>query len=439
MASLSNNKRVALHTLGCKLNFAEGTQILKQFTTQGFEVVDFKQLANIYIINTCTVTQVADSKSRHFIRQAHRTNPKAIIIVTGCYAQLSAEVFTRIEGVDYIVGNADKKSFFKTISHLTKQEKPQIVVGKIDNTNDFFSSFSLHERTRSFLKVQDGCDYNCNYCTIPFARGHSRNASISQLVTQANEIVQNGIKEIILTGINIGDFGHSTGETFFDLIKALDEVDNIARYRISSIEPNLLTNEMIEWIAKSKRFAHHLHIPLQSGSDKILKLMRRRYNTDFFIKKINTIHQIIPDAGIGIDVITGYPAETEKDFEDTYKLLTKLPASYLHVFSYSERPLAESKNLKQLNSKQEINLRSKKLHQLSNRKKQLFVAKNIQKTASVLFESENKNGKILGLTDNYIRVEHPFDESLKNQFLTVSLHPTDNPVVLQAKLIENES
>lgn len=430
---------VALHTLGCKLNFAEGTQILKQFASQGFEVVDFKQPADIYIINTCTVTQVADSKSRHFIRQAHRTNPDAIIIVTGCYAQLSAEIFTKIEGVDYIVGNTDKKSFFKDVSHLTKQKNPQIVVEEIDNTNDFFPSFSLHERTRSFLKVQDGCNYSCNYCTIPFARGHSRNPAISEVVRQAREIANNGIKEIILTGINIGDFGHSTGETFFDLIKALDKVEGIVRYRISSIEPNLLTDDMIQWIAESKRFAHHFHIPLQSGSDKILRLMKRRYNTGFFVEKINTIHKILPDAGIGIDVITGYPAETEKDFEDTYKLLTGLPASYLHVFSYSERPLAESKTLKQLNTKQEIDLRSKKLHQLSNRKKQLFVEQNIEATTKVLFESENKDGQILGLTDNYIRVTHPFDENLKNRFLTVSLQPSDNPNILQAKIIENES
>ncbi len=432
-------KRVALHSLGCKLNFAEGTQILKQFSLQNFEIVNFKQSADIYIINTCTVTQVADSKSRHFIRQAHRINPEAIIIATGCYTQISEKILAEIPGIDYIIGNADKKTFFRDVTHLTKQSKPKIIVSKIDETNDFYPSFSLHERTRSFLKVQDGCNYNCNYCTIPFTRGKSRNISISELTKQAREIADNDIKEIILTGINIGDFGHSTGESFFDLIKSLDEVEGIARYRISSIEPNLLTDEMIQWIAASKRFAHHFHIPLQSGSDKILRLMKRRYNTDFFVKKINTIHKILPDAGIGIDVITGYPAETESDFETSYKLLADLPASYLHVFSYSERPLAESKHLEQLNTKQIIDIRSKKLHQLSDRKKRLFVEKNTGKTTAVLFESEQKNGKIWGLTDNYIRVEHPFDESLKNKFLSVSLYSTDNPVVLRAKPIENES
>ncbi|MCD6367301.1 MAG: tRNA (N(6)-L-threonylcarbamoyladenosine(37)-C(2))-methylthiotransferase MtaB [Bacteroidales bacterium] len=433
------NKRIALHTLGCKLNFAEGTQILKQFVAQEFEVVDFKQPADIYIINTCTVTQIADSKSRHFIRHAHRTNPEAIIIVTGCYAQISATILSAISGVDYIIGNSEKKTFFNNINDLKKQDTPQISVRDIEKTQDFFPSFSLHERTRSFLKVQDGCNYYCNYCTIPFTRGHSRNPAIGELVSQTREIAHNGIKEIILTGINIGDFGHSTGETFFDLLKALDKVEDIARYRISSIEPNLLTNEMIEWIAESKRFAPHFHIPLQSGSDKILRIMQRRYSVRFFADKINTIYKILPHAGIGIDVITGYPAETEKDFEDTYKLLTELPASYLHVFSYSERPLAESKNLKQLNTKQEIDLRSKKLHQLSNRKKQLFTKRNTGTSTKVLFESENKDGQILGLTGNYIRVTHPFNEQLKNRFLTVSLQPDDNPIVLQAKITDNES
>jgi len=425
--------KVALHTLGCKLNFSEGTQILKQFAKQGFEIVDFKELADIYIINTCTVTHVADSKSRHFIRQAYRANPEAIIIVTGCYAQISEKTLTNIPGIDYIVDNVNKKTFFSTVSHLKKQKTPQIVVSNINETQDFFPSFSLHERTRSFLKVQDGCNYQCSYCTIPFTRGKSRNIAISQIVEQAQEIAKNNIKEIILTGINIGDFGRSTNESFFDLIQSLDNVEGIFRYRISSIEPNLLTDEMIKWIAQSKRFAHHFHIPLQSGSDKILRSMKRRYNTDFFVRKIKTIREIIPDSGIGIDVITGYPTETEKDFEATYKLLTELPFSYLHVFSYSERPLARSKHLLQKNTKQIIETRSKKLRQLGNRKKRLFVENNINTINKVLFESENKNKKIYGLTSNYIRVEHSFDKSLVNRILPVSLHKTNNSDVLKAK------
>lgn len=433
------NHTIALHTLGCKLNFTEGAQILKTAVKQGYKVVDFKQKATVYVINTCTVTRTADSKSRHFIRQALRTNPEAIIVVTGCYAQISIDEIKQIAGVDYIVGNGDKQSFFKTISQLKKQDKPQIYVSDISQTNDFLPSFSLHERTRSFLKVQDGCNYFCNYCTIPFTRGRSRNLSIKELVHQAHEIAQNGIKEIILTGINIGDFGHSTGESFFELIKALDTVEGIMRYRISSIEPNLLTDEMIEWIASSKRFAPHFHIPLQSGSDKILQQMQRRYTTGFFRRKIQTIHNILPNAGIGIDVITGYPTETEKDFEETYKLLTDLPVSYLHVFSYSERPLARSKNLKQINSKKTIDDRSKRLHQLSNRKKRLFVAQHSDTKTEVLFESENKNNLIYGLTGNYIRVTHPFNPSLKNQYLTVSLHPDNDPLILQAKLLNYES
>jgi len=433
------NHKIALHTLGCKLNFSEGAQILKLASQQDYEVVDFKQKATVYVINTCTVTRTADSKSRHFIRQALRTNPEAIIIVTGCYAQISIDEIKKIPGVDYIVGNSNKQSFFNDITHLKKQAEPQVYVSDINETSDFFTSFSLHERTRSFLKVQDGCNYFCNYCTIPFTRGRSRNVAIKELVRQAHEIAQNGIKEIILTGINIGDFGHSTGESFFDLIKALDKVDGIFRYRISSIEPNLLTDEMIEWIASSKRFAPHFHIPLQSGSDKILHQMQRRYTTDFFRRKIQTIHNILPNAGIGIDVITGYPTETEKDFEDTYKLLTDLPASYLHVFSYSERPLARSKNLEQLNTKKIIDDRSKRLHQLSDRKKRFFIAHHSNTKAEVLFESENKNNIIYGLTGNYIRITHPFDPSLKNQFLPVYLQPDNNPLILRAKLLDHES
>lgn len=428
-------KKVAIHSLGCKLNFAEGTEILKQFELQDFQTVGFREKADIYIINTCAVTQIADSKSRHFIRQSINNNPNAIIVVTGCYAQISIEDINKIQGVDYIVGNGDKKHFFSRADRLIKQEKPKVYVSDIEISDEFHTSFSLHERTRSFLKVQDGCNYNCNYCTIPFTRGPSRNPSIQTIVNEANEIATHNIKEIILTGINIGDFGHSTKENFFDLIKALDDVQGIERYRISSIEPNLLTFEMIEWIAQSKHFAHHFHIPLQSGSDAILRQMKRRYNTKLFKDKIEAIHQMMPNAGIGIDIITGYPSEAENDFENTFQFVSDLPVSYFHVFSYSERPLAQSKKLEQLNDRQTINNRSKKLHLLGDRKKRFFIEKNIGKSSYVLFENDKKQDKIWGLTDNYIRIEHPFLEHLKNQFVNVNLQPSNNPFILKTQIL----
>ncbi len=424
-------RKVAIHTLGCKLNFAEGDTIVRNFEATGYQTVDFKKKADVYIINTCSVTHVADKKSRNLIRQAIKHNPDAIVIVTGCYAQTSAEEIAKaIPEVDFVVDNLHKKDFFtpENIKSLTKQIKPEIINDNIREENaDFFPSYSISFRTRSFLKVQDGCDYTCNYCTIPHTRGHSRNAPVIEVVRMAEEIVAQGVKEIVLTGINIGDFGHSTGETFFDLIKALDKINGNIRYRISSIEPNLITTEIIDFIAGSEKFVPHFHIPLQSGSDKILRLMQRRYNTSLFRKKIEEINEKIANAGIGIDVITGYPAETDEDFETTYKFLSSLEFSYLHVFTYSPRPLAKSSKMKPVSPNRVISERSRILHELSNEKREAFLKKNIGSTRTVLFESEEINGKIYGLTENYIRVIADFDKNLVNTVRKVKITQIHDP------------
>jgi len=426
-------KRIAIHSLGCKLNYAEGSQLVTKFTENGYATVDFKTTADVYIINTCTVTASADRKSRNIIRQAIKHNPDAIIVVTGCYAQISAEELSRIKGIDYIIGNFNKTDITNDfIASLDKQTKPKIIVSP--TTTETFKAHSITERTRSFLKVQDGCNYFCNYCTIPYTRGNSRNVPIADLVNEARNIAQHNIKEIVLTGINIGDFGKTTHETLLDLIQALDTVEGIDRYRISSIEPNLLTEDIVAYIAQSKKFMPHFHIPLQSGNDRILQQMKRRYTTALFAGKISLVKKYLPNAAIGIDVITGYPTETEEEFADTYQFLANLPASYLHIFSYSDRPLAESSKLPHHTDKHSIANRSKRLHQLNNRKKQAFLESQLNKTADVLFESTNENGFILGLTQHYIRVKLPYDSSLINQIKTVRLIATDANFMMLGKL-----
>ncbi len=425
-----NKKKIALHSLGCKLNFAEGDTILRKFEKEGYYPVSFKEKADVYIINTCSVTHVADKKSRNLIRQAIKKNQNAIVIVTGCYAQISAkDIATQISDIDYIIDNKHKKDFFvsENISKLEKQNTPLVINSNIRaEDTDFFPSYSISFRTRSFLKVQDGCDYSCNYCTIPHTRGESRNAPIQEIVKEATHIAKQGVKEIVLTGINIGDFGKSTGETFFDLIKALEKIDMEVRFRISSIEPNLITSDIIDFIANSKHFVHHFHIPLQSGTDKILQLMKRRYNTKLFRKKIEEINKKIPDAGIGIDVITGYPAETKEDFETTYNFLNNLDFSYLHVFTYSDRPLAESSKMKPVASNKEISDRSRLLHQLSDKKRETFLQKFLNTYHKVLFESDEINGKIYGLTGNYIKIQVPFEKSLINSLQKIKITSVAN-------------
>lgn len=415
------DKKVAFHTLGCKLNFSETSTISRTFKDNDFEVVDFNKSADIYVINTCSVTGQADKKCRQAIKKAQNINPEAFIAVVGCYAQLKADEIAKNLGVDLVLGTQEKFNIFDHLHSLEKNETPKVYSCEIGEVDNFDSSHSEADRTRSFLKVQDGCDYSCSYCTIPLARGKSRNKNIADLITEAENIARSGIKEIILTGVNIGDFGKSTGETFFNLIKALDEVEGIERIRISSIEPNLITDEIIEFVSKSKSILHHFHIPLQSGCNQILAKMQRRYNRELFKSRVEKIKQLMPDAFIGVDVIVGFPGETDELFQDTYNFLNDLDASFYHVFSYSERPNTKSATLDNKVPKKIISERSKILHKLTDEKLLAFYKQNLGKKERVLFESTKKNNLIFGFTGNYIKVETPLDKNLIGQVVDVEL------------------
>lgn len=414
-------KRVAFHTLGCKLNFSETSTISRNFKTKGFDVVSFNSEADIYIINTCSVTEQADKKCRQAIKKIQNKNPEAYIAVVGCYAQLKPEEIASNLGVDLVLGTKEKFNILDHLENLSKNQKPRVYSCEIEKVEHFDSSHSETDRTRSFLKVQDGCDYSCSYCTIPLARGKSRNKSISELVKEAYSISQSGIKEIILTGVNIGDFGKTTNESFIDLLVALEKVNGIERIRLSSIEPNLLKDEIIELVSKSKKIQHHFHIPLQSGCNKILAKMQRRYNRELFKSRVDKIKEIIPDAFIGVDVIVGFPGETDTDFDDTYSFLKDLDVSFFHVFSYSERQNTKSADFENKVPKNIINRRSKKLQGLANYKQSEFYKQNIDKNASVLFEACKKNGIIFGFTGNYIKVETGYNESLVGKIREVEL------------------
>jgi len=417
----SKKYKVAFFTLGCKLNFAETSTIARSFEDEGFERVNFDQKADIYVINTCSVTEAANKKSRSAIKKAIKTSPTAMIIVVGCYAQLKPQEIAQIEGVDVILCQQDKFKVLDYIKQLEKKENPVIQTCSIDDIEDFDSSYSFGDRTRSFLKVQDGCDYKCSYCTIPLARGKSRNSPIKKILDQTIEIAEKGIKEIILTGVNIGDFGKSTGETFFELIQQLDQIQGIERFRISSIEPNLLHDDIIRFVARSQKFVPHFHIPLQSGSNRILALMQRRYKREILANRIAKIKEAMPHAGIGVDVITGFPDETEFDFLDTYTFLNGLDISYLHVFSYSERENTKAIEIKNKINPKEIARRSEKLHQLNLIKKEQFIRKHLNTKRPVLFESFNHNGIISGFTDNYIRVQSAYNKDIANKVMLVQL------------------
>lgn len=414
-------KKVAFHTLGCKLNFSETSTISRSFKDKGFDVVDFNKSADIYVINTCSVTEQADKKCRQAIKKVQNINPDAFIAVVGCYAQLKADEIAKNLGVDLVLGTKEKFNIFEHLKSLDKNQTPEVYSCEISEVDNFDSSHSEADRTRSFLKVQDGCDYSCSYCTIPLARGKSRNKKITDLVKEAEKIATSGIKEIILTGVNIGDFGKSTGETFFDLIKALDAVEGIKRIRISSIEPNLITNEIIEFVAQSKSILHHFHIPLQSGCNQILAKMQRRYNRELFKSRVEKIKSLMPDAFIGVDVIVGFPGETNELFQDTYQFLKDLDASFYHVFSYSERPNTKSATLENKVAKKTITERSKILHQLTDDKLNSFYKQNLGKQEKVLFESTKKNNLIFGFTRNYIKVETPIDKNLIGEIIDVEL------------------
>ena len=421
-------KRVAFHTLGCKLNFSETATISRDFLRHGFEKVNYQDKADIYVLNTCSVTENADKEARKLIRQAKQRNPNSSVAVIGCYAQLKPNDIAAIDGVDIVLGAEEKFNLLNHLDSINLNGSTKVIQSEIDHVHKFTPSYSSSERTRSFLKIQDGCDYTCSFCTIPLARGQSRSDTISNTLKVAKEVAETDTREIVLTGINIGDYGKGFSETFFDLIQQLDLLDGIDRIRISSIEPNLLTNEIIEFCASSKKFMPHFHVPLQSGSDKILGAMRRRYKRDLYVNRVTRIKRTIADACIGVDVIVGFPGETEKDFLDTYNFLNELDISYLHVFTYSERPNTDAIEMSEIVSKEIRRERSKMLHILSDKKRRFFHDQFISKYRPVLFESM-KNGKLSGHTDNYIQVQMEGGSELINSIHSIKLVDNHGTVV----------
>lgn len=419
--SIFENKLAAYLTLGCKLNFAETSAIGRQLSDVGVRKAREGEVAHICIINTCSVTEFADKKCRQAVRKMIKENPGSFVIVTGCYAQLKPDDIASIEGVDIVLGAEQKLDVITYLDELKKKEKGTIFTSKTNRIKTFVPSCSKDDRTRYFLKVQDGCDYFCSFCTIPFARGRSRNGSIDSLVKQAEQVVREGGKEVVLTGVNIGDFGRTTGETFFDLVKALDDVEGIERFRISSIEPNLLTDEIIEFVATSKRFAPHFHIPLQSGSDEVLKLMKRKYDTKLFKHKVEKIKSTLPDAFIGVDVIVGTRGETDQLFEESHQFIDSLNISQLHVFTYSERPNTQALKIEHIVDTKTKHARSKALLEISDKKLKEFYTSQIGTNRKVLFEHNVHDGKMTGFTENYVKVEYPFNESLINEVKNIKL------------------
>jgi threonylcarbamoyladenosine tRNA methylthiotransferase MtaB len=416
------SKKVAFYTLGCKLNFSESSAIGRQFNDAGFETVAFTDQADVYIINTCSVTDHADKKCRKVVKEALKHSSNAYIAVVGCYAQLKPKEISEIPGVDIVLGAAEKFMIIDYITDLTKQEKTLIFNQDISEAKNFISSYSFGERTRTFLKVQDGCDYTCSFCTIPLARGASRSDTIPHVIEQANEIAASGVKEIVLTGVNLGDFGIINGireNKFFDLVQALDQVDGIDRIRISSIEPNLLSDEIIEFVSQSNKFVPHFHIPLQSGCNKVLALMRRRYKREVYAERVTKIKTLMPDCCIGVDVIVGFPDETQEDFLDTYNFLNELNVSYLHVFTYSERENTAAAEMKGSVPGALRAERSKMLHILSEKKRRAFYQTQVGKSTQVLFEADHKNGFMHGFSRNYVKVRAPYDPLLINDIKQV--------------------
>ena len=429
-------RRVSFHTLGCKLNFSESSTLARQFEEGGYERVGANEEADICVINSCSVTEHADKKCRNIIRKLHRRNPGAIIAVTGCYAQLKPQEIAAIDGVDIVLGNNDKGDLYKRVVDITSRGQAQVYSCDCEDITRFFAAFSTGDRTRSFLKVQDGCDYKCAYCTIHYARGSSRNMPIAELVAEAEQVAKSGLKEIVITGINTGDFGRTTGEKFIDLLRALNEVEGIERYRISSIEPNLITDEIIEFCAASPKFQHHFHIPLQSGSDRILGLMRRRYTSDKFADRIEKIRSLMPDSFIGIDVITGFPGETEEDFQQTYDLLARLKPSFLHIFPFSERPGTPAVDMPNKVPSYISSQRVSKLEELCDELHYDFCAQGVGGEMDVLFESTMRGGMMYGYTGNYIRVKAPYRRDLINRISRVKLVSIDEQHDVMAEILE---
>ena len=416
------NKKVAFYTLGCKLNYSETSSIGRLFKDAGYDTTAFNSRADVYVINTCSVTDNADKKCRKVVKEALKHSPNAYITIVGCYAQLKPKEISEIPGVDMVLGAAEKFNIIEHINDLTKQEKTIVYNGPIDETNQFVSAYSIGDRTRTFLKVQDGCDYSCTFCTIPLARGGSRSGKIEDIVRQAEEIAASGVKEIVLTGVNIGDFGIRDGkreDRFLDLVKALDEVEGIDRIRISSIEPNLLSNDIIEFVAQSKRFVPHFHMPLQSGSNKILSLMRRRYKRELYTERVAFIKSLMPNCCIGVDVIVGFPGETREDFIDTYNFLNDLDISYQHVFTYSERENTIAAQMDGAVPGAQRSDRSKMLHILSEKKRRAFYESQLGETGDVLFEADEKDGYMHGFSKNYVKVRTLYDPLLVNEVVPV--------------------
>ncbi|MFN8229989.1 MAG: tRNA (N(6)-L-threonylcarbamoyladenosine(37)-C(2))-methylthiotransferase MtaB [Bacteroidia bacterium] len=440
-----SGKSVAFHTLGCKLNFSETSTIARLFYEKGFEKRDFSQPADVYVINTCSVTENADKECKSIVKNALSHNPDAFVAVIGCYAQLKPHEISNIEGVDVVLGATEKFKLLNYINLSQKQTHTQVHNCEINDADFFVDAYSVGDRTRSFLKVQDGCDYTCTFCTIPLARGKSRSDTIENVVTNANKIAQSGVKEIVLTGVNIGDFGYGKyldaekkkkkTYTFLDLINELDKVEEIERFRISSIEPNLLKDEIIEFVAKSKKFVPHFHIPLQSGNNELLGLMKRRYQRELYTERVKKIKSLLPNCCIGVDVIVGFPGETEQHFLETYQFLNELDISYLHVFTYSERvntPAAEFKGTVNIAERKK---RNKMLRVLSAKKLRAFYELHKGKNEVVIFEHENKNGFMYGFTSNYIKVKAPFNENLCNLTTNVKLNDFDEEGIMLVEII----
>ncbi len=415
---MAEARTVAFHTLGCKLNFSETSTLSRMLECEGFEKKEFEEKADVYVINTCSVTDNADKECRQLVRRIQRKSPESLVVITGCYAQLKPKEISEIPGVDLVLGAAEKFNLTKHIKELSKGDAAKICSCDIEEISNFHSSYSIHDRTRTFLKVQDGCDYNCSFCTIPLARGKSRSDTIKHVIKNAVYLASQGIKEIVLTGVNLGDFGkNNLKEDFLELIKELEKIKDIHRYRISSIEPNLLTNEIIEFVANSNKFMPHFHIPLQSGSNRILGLMRRRYKRELYADRVHLIKTLMPHCAIGVDVIVGFPSETNEDFKDTFDFLHLLDISYLHVFTYSERDNTHALSITPVVPMNVRHERNKILRHLSYMKMQYFTEQHVGQTRKVLFESHNKNEMMEGYTDNYIKVTTPYKTEWVNEII----------------------
>lgn len=437
--------KVSFYTLGCKLNYSESSSLARQMADEGFEVVPFRDGADIYVINTCSVTENADRKCRKVVKQALKFNASARIVVVGCYAQLKPDEIATIPGVSLVLGAAEKFNLHEHVKRLSEDGPADVIAGEIENVRQFSSAFSFLDRTRTFLKVQDGCDYNCSFCTIPLARGASRSDTVENVVQQAQALAEQGVKEIVLTGVNLGDFGKNSNkpgqrnESFFSLIRELDKVPRIERFRISSIEPNLLSDEIIRFVADSQKFVPHFHIPLQSGSDKILKKMRRRYLSALYEDRVNLIKELMPDACIGVDVITGFPGETEQDFLDTYRFLNELDISYLHVFTYSERDNTVAIEMSDVVPLKERESRTAQLINLSEKKKRYFYESQVGSRRPVLFEAETDGKLMSGFTDNYVKVTTDFDPLLVNEIAWVKLENLQPEIVFHEIEVESDT